>query len=278
MKGLIASCLLAAICLAGDALAQSAATVDLTVGSVAIRSANGNRQPGAKGASLSPGDTIETGADGELHAVLADGGYLAVRPNTVVKIAAFSAKGDASDNTWIDLVRGALRAVTGWIPKTNPRAYRITTAAATIGVRGTDFEVVHVTEGPAGPEELTGTYDWVHAGTTFLKTRNGQMEVAPGRAAYAVSANETPRLYQGIPEFLRKRQGRFEDRIERHARDINEHMAQSLKERGLLKKGESVEEYIEHRQTEQRSEETQHERAERRDRERAERRTRTKRY
>src|SRR5260370_51661 len=105
--------LLAVVCLSGNAWAQGAGTVDLSDGTVAVMSASGGRQAAFKGLGLNPGDTIETGADGELHAVLADGGFLAVRPNTVVKFAAFSAKGEATDETWMDLARGALRAVTG---------------------------------------------------------------------------------------------------------------------------------------------------------------------
>jgi hypothetical protein len=233
MKRYLTFSLLAVACLGGDARAQSAGTVDLSDGTVAVMSAGGSRQAAFKGLGLNPGDTIETGADGELHAVLADGGLIAVRPNTVVKFAAFSARGGASDETWMDLARGALRAVTGWIAKSNERAYRITTPTVTIGVRGTDFDVVHIPEGQAGPDETAGTHDWVHEGTTILQTQRGRIEVGAGQAAHAPAANLAPRRHEGVPAFLQRRQGKFDERIEQHARHIDEHMAKSLRERGI---------------------------------------------
>ena len=233
MKRYLTFSLLAVACLGGDAWAQSAGTVDLSDGTVAVMSSGGSRQAAFKGLGLNPGDTIETGADGELHAVLADGGLIAVRPNTVVKFAAFSAKGEASDETWMDLARGALRAVTGWIAKSNERAYRITTPTVTIGVRGTDFDVVHIPEGQAGPDETAGTHDWVHEGTTILQTQSGRIEVGAGQAAHAPAANLAPRRHEGVPAFLRRRQGKFDERVEQHARHIDEHMAKSLRERGI---------------------------------------------
>ncbi|HXM80672.1 MAG TPA: FecR domain-containing protein [Burkholderiales bacterium] len=245
LKRYLTFSLLAVACLGGNAWAQGAGTVDLSDGTVAVTSVSGSKQAAFNGLGLNPGDTIETGGDGELHAVLTDGGFLAVRPNTVVKIAAFSAKGDASDETWIDLVRGALRAVTGWIAKSHERAYKITTPTANVGVRGTNFEVVHIPEGQVGPGDMAGTHNWVHEGTTILQTQRGQIEVGAGQAAYALAASEAPRRHDGIPAFLQKHQGKFDGRIEQHARHIDEHMTKSLRERGLLKEGETVDKYIE---------------------------------
>lgn len=244
MRRLIVA-LIAGACVVCKLWAQDAGTVDLSSGAVDVTSAAGSKQPALAGLGLNAGDTIETGGDGELHAVLADGGFLAIRSNTVVKIGAFSAKGEASDETWIDLLRGGLRAVTGWIAKSNPRAYRITTPAATIGVRGTDFDVAHIPEGQAGPGEMAGTHNWVHEGTTILKSQGGEIEVGARQAARVPSAVEAPRFHQGLPVFLERRQGKFEARIEEHARHIDERMTKSLRERGLLKDGESADRHIE---------------------------------
>jgi hypothetical protein len=268
MKRYLAFSLLAVACLGGNAWAQSAGTVDLSDGTVAVTSASGSRQAAFNGLGLNPGDTIETGADGELHAVLADGGFLAVRPDTVVKFAAFSAKGEASDETWIDLARGALRAVTGWIAKSHERAYKITTPTVTIGIRGTDFDVVHIPEGQAPPGDMTGTHNWVHEGTTIVQTQRGQLEVGADQAAHAPTANEAPRRHDGVPAFLRRHQGKFDARIEQHARHIDEHMTKSLRERGLLKERETADKHIErsrmqHMREENKIERPRHDRPER---------------
>jgi hypothetical protein len=239
-----------------DASAQGmAATVELAEGKVAVTSLNGARQAASRGLKLIPGDTIETGGDGELHAVLADGGYLAVRPNSVVRIQAFAAQGEERDEAWIDLGRGALRAVTGWVGKARPAAYRFTTPQANVGVRGTDLDLVHIAEGEARGGELAGTHHWVHEGATVLRTPRGQLELAAGQAAYARRATDAPRLHDGVPAFVRDRQGRFDTRIERHAAQIDEQMTRSLRERGLLKENDSLDKYIERRRGDDRPQE-----------------------
>jgi hypothetical protein len=221
-----------------NAWSQSAGTVDFWDGSVAISSKAGEKQIPYNGFGVNAGDVIQTSADGELHLILGDGGILAVRPNSVVRIAAFSAKGDDSDETWIDLLEGALRSVTGWIGKTRPAAYKVTTPIGIIGVRGTDFDVVH---------DAAGTHNWVHEGTTLLRTPQGEMEIRAGEAASVRDAAETPRLHDGVPQFMHERIGKFDARILQHGERINENMNKALRERGLLRQDEPVERYFERR-------------------------------
>jgi hypothetical protein len=187
---------LAATLLASNAWSQSAGTVDFWNGTVGI-SAKAGKQIPYNGLGLNPGDTIETGSDGELHIVLADGGFLAVRPNSVVRLAAFSAKGDDGDETWIDLVHGALRSV--------------------------------------------------HEGATILRTPKGELELRAGDAASVRDAADTPRLHDGVPQFMHERQGKFEQRIAEYAERIDQQIGRVLRERGLLKEGEPVERYYERR-------------------------------
>ena len=228
---------LAATLLASNAWSQSAGTVDFWNGTVGI-SAKAGKQIPYNGLGLNPGDTIETGSDGELHIVLADGGFLAVRPNSVVRLAAFSAKGDDGDETWIDLVHGALRSVTGWIGKARPAAHKVTTPIGIIGVRGTDFDVLH---------DAAGTHNWVHEGATILRTPKGELELRAGDAASVRDAADTPRLHDGVPQFMHERQGKFEQRIAEYAERIDQQIGRVLRERGLLKEGEPVERYYERR-------------------------------
>ena len=221
-----------------NAWSQSAGTVDFWDGSVAISSKAGAKQIPYNGLGVNAGDVIQTGADGELHLVLGDGGILAIRPNSVVRIAAFSAKGDDSDETWIDLLEGALRSVTGWIGKTRPAAHKVTTPIGIIGVRGTDFDVVH---------DAAGTHNWVHEGTTLLRTPQGEVEIRSGEAASVRNAAETPRLHDGVPQFMRERIGKFELRLNEQAGRINDNIGKALRERGLLRQEEPVERYFERR-------------------------------
>src|SRR3977135_2309935 len=129
------------------------------------------------------GESIATGANGEVHLRMEDGGFIAVRPGTRMRIARFRAQGDESDVMTIGLLEGSLRSITGWIAKFGRNNYQVRTPTVTIGVRGTDHEPFHI---PAGsPLGEPGTYDKVNQGGTYLQTAQGRVDVAPGRAGFA---------------------------------------------------------------------------------------------
>ena len=147
-------------------------------------------------------ETVSTGADGEVHLDMEDGGYMAVRANTLLKVEEYRARGDDSDRGVINLVKGTLRSFTGWIARLGPRAYLTRTVTATIGIRGTDHEPLFIPEG-SGPGE-PGTYDKVTEGATFIEHASGVVEVTPGTAGFApLAAGAKARLLERIPDFFR---------------------------------------------------------------------------
>lgn len=215
--------------------APHAGTVDLVTGKVRISNAAGAVLQPAKGAVVRPGDTIETDAAGELHVKMEDGGYLAIRPNTVLKIEHYVVNGDAGDSSTLNLLRGALRSLTGWIGKLNPKGYRITTPTATIGVRGTDHETIHIPVETAGPDEIPGTHDRVNAGATFLETVQGRIDIAEGRAGYAPLAAKdrpagAPLLHAAIPKFMAERRTANDALTDRYRGEIDQHIRKRLRE------------------------------------------------
>lgn len=139
------------------------------------------------------GDRLITGTDGELHLAMGDGGYIAVRPVTEMRIDLFRAEGRSGDRSEISLIKGSLRTVTGWIGSAGGALIR--TFDATIGVRGTDHEPLVVPVGSARGEP--GTYDRVHAGTTYMETPQGTVDVRAGEAGFV------PRGLGLPPEVLR---------------------------------------------------------------------------
>jgi hypothetical protein len=148
------------------------------------------------------GDSIVTGVDGEVHLAMEDEGQIAVRPNTRMRIAKYKAEGGSSDTSLIALVQGALRSVTGWIGKYNPKGYAIRTPTATIGVRGTDHETMVIEQG--SHEGEAGTYDKVNHGATLLSTQHGKTEVRPNQAGFvSLSGKAKPRVLPSVPTFFR---------------------------------------------------------------------------
>jgi hypothetical protein len=169
-----------------------------------------------------------TGPDGEVHLRLEDGGFIAVRPGTKMRITNCRAQGDEGDRLTIGLLEGTFRSVTGWVAKLSTRAYTVRTPMATIGVRGTDHEPFHIPEGSALGEP--GTYDKVNEGGTFLQTERGRVDVAPGRAAFAhLKRAERPRVLDRMPGHFRPT--RHEPRIAQRYHEIQQRLPQLREER-----------------------------------------------
>ncbi len=235
------SALLAGLLLTSLALAQSpaptevpdttkplevnnAATVALVEGEVAIFNAAKQKRTVKVGDTLVEGDAIVTGKDGELHLNMEDGGYMAIRPNTRMRIVKYQANGDDNDSGVVSLLQGSFRSVTGWIGKLNRDKYLVRTPHATIGIRGTDHEPLVIPPGSA--EGDAGTYDKVNIGGSYIQTDEGRAEVEPNRAGFVPhGAKGRPRILQNVPRWFRATR--------------NEHL--------LKGKHEQVQKLIEHR-------------------------------
>jgi hypothetical protein len=191
-----------------SATAQPAATFLAAIGDVQVFDAAGQARPGERGGALSPGDRILIGAGGLAQLRFSDGGMLSLRANSELRIDAYAYRGerDAAANSVLQLLKGGLRAITGAIARLNRSEYRVVTATATIGVRGTDFEAFHVpTAVPGGeaPPGEPGTYLKVNQGIAFLQTQGGSVDVLPEQVAFVPRANVVPSLLQQVPQFLR---------------------------------------------------------------------------
>jgi hypothetical protein len=133
------------------------------------------------------GDRILTGSIGQAQLRFRDGTKLVVGPNSSMIIDAFVF---ADDNTArqvsVNVVRGALRFMTGGSPKD---AYSITTPTATIGVRGTEFDVsVDPTQGGT-----TRVAVFSGATNTCDKNRRNCVEQVAGCNVTVVAPGEVPR-------------------------------------------------------------------------------------
>ena len=192
-----------------------AAKVVLVQGDVAAYSPTRQKRVLSVGDTISEGDSIVTGKDGELHLDLEDGGYMSVRPNTRMRIAKYQAKGEDSDRAVFSLLEGSLRSVTGWIGKFNRNHYVVRTPNATVGIRGTDHEPFVILKGSSVGEP--GTYDKVNEGGSFIQTPAGRADVAPNQAGFVPQEKGAkPRLLKEIPKHFRP--GRFDQRFEgKHA-------------------------------------------------------------
>ena len=224
-----ASCALLLLACALPAFAaRTYGTVEFTEGDATIVDAAGKSRPARLGTTIFEGETIVTGNDGEIHARTADHGLLALRSNTSVKVDEYRAQADAEDKTVLALLKGTFRSITGWIGKANPKAYRVRTTVATIGIRGTDHEPMFIVPGPGAPG-LPGTYDKVNSGGTYIENKSGRVNVQPNHAGFAPHDGTAPRVLDKVPEFFKPT--RNEGRIAARKAELEKEIEQARLER-----------------------------------------------
>ena len=90
------------------------------------------------GSDVGIGETVVTGASGDVQLLFADDTKLLIGPNSSLLIEAYLLRSDNSLSQFaVDALSGSFRFITGNGPKP---AYRIDTPTGMIGVRGTEFD------------------------------------------------------------------------------------------------------------------------------------------
>ncbi len=176
-------------------------------GSVFVENAGTARQPAVKGMSLMEGATVIADKNGKAQIRMKDGGFLAVRPNTELKIDeyAFNDKG-REDKGVVSLLKGTFRSISGAIGKNKPENVVVKTPVATIGIRGTDHEPAYFPANDASfsPDIKPGLYDKVNAGVTFIANRTGKVFLGPSQAGFVASPDSAPVKLPAIPAFYQQ--------------------------------------------------------------------------
>lgn len=129
------------VAFAAPAGASEAGQVKVVKGSVVIER-DGGRIPATVGAKVLRADTVRTGADGSVGIALLDNTLISAGPNSELIIARFAFNSTThSGELDASLRRGTLSMVSGKLAKQSPDAVRVTTPAAVLGARGTEFHV-----------------------------------------------------------------------------------------------------------------------------------------
>lgn len=232
-------CLLLSLCSLA-VWAQQAGRVDYLEGSVKLVDAASKERFVKLGDGVNEGDTLVTGADSEVHLAMEDGGQLGIHANTRLRILNYKAEGGKDDRSVFNLLQGAMRSITGWIGKYNPRNYEIRTPTATIGVRGTDHETRIIPQGSSEGE--AGTYDKVNIGATQMRTQYGTTEIRPNRPGF-VSFTGQARLLDRVPAFFRplRNEARFVGLHDRIKQRLPEQRAARVRQIGETRKQQNLE-------------------------------------
>lgn len=155
---------------------------------------NQQRIPLTLGAPLFKGDTLETGDQSFAGIVFSDNTRVVVRRNSrfLINDYVYEVGKPEQDNFAVQLLRGALRSVTGLLGKRNADRIHYSTGTVTIGIRGTRFDLWCVGSGSydkdaggATPAECNqGVVTAVREGRVVQENSQGGVEIGAGQSAY----------------------------------------------------------------------------------------------
>jgi hypothetical protein len=151
---------------------QGAGYVSNLSGPLFAVKSDGSRRVLSTQSQVSSGDTLITEDKTYARVRFSDTSEVTLRPGTQFQIEnySFDRAAPEKDNSAFRLFKGALRTVTGLIGRRGSQdAYRLNTATATIGIRGTVFGVTVCLPGTCG----------TMAPGTYVNVIDGRVAIAP---------------------------------------------------------------------------------------------------
>ena len=94
------------------------------------------------GMALKVKDKIITTSKSRVQVILKDNTVVTIGPNSIFVFDAYKFGGKDDSEVKMHIDRGFFRSVTGKIGKLAPERFKVKTASATIGIRGTDFSAL----------------------------------------------------------------------------------------------------------------------------------------
>ena len=184
-------------------------TINALEGDVRLFGVRGEERAQA-GVRIEQGETVKTMPNAWALLAMSDGASITVRADSEVRFDTYRFDPDAEpqqNSASMQLIKGALRSITGLIGAGNRSGYQIRTETATIGIRGTDHEPAYYPPPPAGQkaEHPPGTYDKVNEGETVIRRPSGEVAVRRGQTAFAPrDVKLRPQVLAQAPAFYQR--------------------------------------------------------------------------
>lgn len=207
--------------------ADSAGTITMLTGRATAATMSGDIRNLVKNGDVYSGEVINTGPNTYVNIKFTDGGRVLLRPNTRFQIEQYShnpaaqaadrttrqpresrsgraVEDEEEDNAVFRLLKGGFRAITGLIGRENKENYEVRTPVATIGIRGTDFEV-RMCDGDCydiTPIPQDGLYTGVFEGGIVTQNGGGSLNIDAGQYGFIQSAGTQGRTLRRRPKAL----------------------------------------------------------------------------
>ena len=204
--------ILALLLIAGPLSSAAQASVGRVLfkyGNVTVDSVNARLL--RQGATVDEGDVIVTGPKGYVQLLLDDGTKIAIRPNSSFEIEALEMPASATApavgagitlKASFKLQKGGFRTLTGRIAQQDPSVYQVTTPAAIIGVRGTNYST-RLCAGDCGSGD-DGLYVGVSEGAATLTNSAGELDIPKNAYGFAENFNTPPQRLLSPPASLQE--------------------------------------------------------------------------
>lgn len=198
------------LCLTLSSLAWGqAAVVTHLSGALVAQQVDGKSRLLSVKSEVQPGETLVTQDNTYARLKFQDGAEVVLRPNSqlAVKEYVFKPEEPKQDNQAISLLKGGLRMVTGFLGKRNPDRVNVTTATATIGIRGTHFGLLMCQNDCASIPTISGQppADGLHIdvadGAIQVSNPVGRQIIGAGQFGFVGSLQSPPTIVppgQGI--------------------------------------------------------------------------------
>jgi hypothetical protein len=183
---------------------EAATLVNLIGGKVTLIKANKQTVELKLKDKIEEGDTVVTGKDTFAMFKFTDNAETILRPETEFKVIEhkFVSDDPSKDKTTSQLVNGGLRRLTGLCGKRgNPEVDKLVTATATVGIRGTIYDVMSCAGGAGCAKLENGTYFKVKDGEITIKNDAGEISISKGQFAQVATPTSKPVILPKDPGF-----------------------------------------------------------------------------
>ena len=183
------------------ASATAAGTATLVTGHVSAATPSGEIRDIVKGGPVYEGEVLTTASSSYVNIAFSDGGRVLLRPESRFQIERYQYAATTQtqaanqpvrqESAFFRLLKGGFRAVSGLIGHTRREDYAVQTPVATIGIRGTDYEV-RFCQGDCTdttPTPKDGLYAGVQSGSIALSNQGGTTTPTAGQYVYIAGAN-----------------------------------------------------------------------------------------
>ena len=169
-------------------------TVTHLAGTLSAKKTDGSTRVLSPRSEVASGDTLSTERESHAQIRFGDGAQVTLKPSSSFRIDNFGfAKDKPKEDSFLTTVlAGGLRIVTGLVASRNRSKFRMGTATATIGIRGTTFSTHDcIASQCAGLKPAV--YVGVSNGSIIVRNEAGQLQLAAGQFGI-IEKGQRPRL------------------------------------------------------------------------------------